>query len=94
LTTWWEQRDVNQLHRHILARRSWANRANAAVAKLPSAKALLRARHDFAQTACSAWPGLDDTTETCTELLELHLLAYGQYLGALSSDRAAPAAAP
>lgn len=94
LASAWARGDVNQLHRHILARRAWATRANAELAKLPSANELVRARHDFAQTTCAAWPGLDDTTETCTELLELHLLAYGQYLGALSSAPPAPAAAP
>jgi hypothetical protein len=94
LASTWARGDVNALHRHILARRAWATRANTALANLPSAKALLRARHDFAQVLCAAWPGLDDTTETCTELLELHLPAYGQHLGALSSEPAAPAAAP
>jgi hypothetical protein len=85
---------VNELHRHILRRREWANRANAGLSRLDSlrgaqrAKApsrqLLAARHELAHAICSTWPGLDDTTETCDELLELHLLSYAQYLGALA----------
>lgn len=90
----WARGDVNQLHRHIVARRAWATRSNAAVGKPGSHQGLLRSRRDFAQALCVAWPGLDDTTETCVELIELHLLSYSQYLGALSSGPAAPAAAP
>lgn len=113
----WANREVNELHRHILARREWANRASAGLTRLQSRlatrpcldkgvsghecnwpmpvaawrraqgalKQLLPARRDLAHAVCSAWPGLDDTTETCDELLELHLLSYAQYLGALAA---------
>lgn len=89
----WANREVNELHRHILARREWANRANAGLLRLASAltakraqgalKQLLPARHELAHALCSTWPGLDDTIETCDELLELHLLSYGQHWGAV-----------
>lgn len=91
----WANREVNELHRHLLARRAWADRTNAASARLATLltdkraqsawKQLLPARHELAHAICAAWPGLDDTTETCDELLELHLLSYAQHLGALTA---------
>ncbi|HVY26754.1 MAG TPA: hypothetical protein VHB79_09385 [Polyangiaceae bacterium] len=89
----WANRETNELYRHMSARREWANRANAGFARLATLltekraqsalKELAPARHALAHAVCNSWPGLDDTTETCDERLELHLLSYAQYLGAL-----------
>jgi hypothetical protein len=85
----WAKRDVNGLHRHILARRSWSRQAGAGLSRVTrkAAEKLLTAREQLARALCSAWPGLDDTTDTCTELLELHLLSYAQQLGTPPTGR-------